>query len=215
MMLKNILQNNIIIGMLLFFQDLNEGTTLTAINGQERPALEIFSHALHYFKEHALQQMKDQSSTNILNEDVRWVITVPAIWKAEAKQFMRRAAYDVSELKLKILYFNSEYLFYTRKHVTIWYRSHMTCDECFSHGIDQRLFLDEIQFGDPPSHLYTYQSFAWIWIHTTCIAQINLYLIVSRDRKNGYEFIIEILLKKKNYVNYDSIESVRSQCRTC
>ena len=109
MMLKNILQNNLIISMLLFFQDLNEGTTLTAINGQERPALEIFSHALHYFKEHALQQMKDQSSTNILNEDVRWVITVPAIWKAEAKQFMRRAAYDVSEPELEILYFNSEY----------------------------------------------------------------------------------------------------------
>ena len=29
------------------------------------------------------------------NADVRWVITVPAIWKMPAKQFMREAAYKV------------------------------------------------------------------------------------------------------------------------
>lgn len=32
------------------------------------------------------------------NNDVRWVITVPAIWKMPAKQFMREAAYKVSWL---------------------------------------------------------------------------------------------------------------------
>jgi len=30
-----------------------------------------------------------------MNDDVRWVITVPAIWKQSAKQFMREAAYQV------------------------------------------------------------------------------------------------------------------------
>ncbi len=58
-------------------------------------ALQVFSFALKFFKEHALQELSDQSSTKILNEDVRWVITVPAIWKAPAKQFMRAAAYEV------------------------------------------------------------------------------------------------------------------------
>ncbi|KAK2190301.1 hypothetical protein NP493_79g06007 [Ridgeia piscesae] len=67
---------------------------LEASNGKTMPALTIFSHALRFFKEHALQELSDQSSTKILNEDVRWVITVPAIWKAPAKQFMRQAAYD-------------------------------------------------------------------------------------------------------------------------
>lgn len=31
------------------------------------------------------------------NSDVRWVITVPAIWKQPAKQFMREAAYQVRD----------------------------------------------------------------------------------------------------------------------
>jgi hypothetical protein len=50
---------------------------------------------LQYFKEHALRELSDQSGTRFVNEDVRWVITVPAIWKQSAKQFMREAAYQV------------------------------------------------------------------------------------------------------------------------
>lgn len=59
------------------------------------PAVTVFAHALRYFKDHALQELSDQSATRILNEDVRWVVTVPAIWKQPAKQFMRAAAYKV------------------------------------------------------------------------------------------------------------------------
>ena len=81
----------------VLLQDLNKDTMLEAVNGKSMPALTIFSYALRFFKEHALQELSDQSSTKILNEDVRWVITVPAIWKAPAKQFMRQAAYDVSD----------------------------------------------------------------------------------------------------------------------
>lgn len=74
--------------------DLNKETTIKASNGKTHPALSVFSHALTFFKDHALQELSDQSSTTILNEDIRWVITVPAIWKAPAKQFMRQAAYQ-------------------------------------------------------------------------------------------------------------------------
>ena len=31
----------------------------------------------------------------VLSSEVRWVITVPAIWRQQAKQFMREAAYQV------------------------------------------------------------------------------------------------------------------------
>ena len=31
----------------------------------------------------------------VVQEDIRWVVTVPAIWRQEAKQFMREAAYQV------------------------------------------------------------------------------------------------------------------------
>ena len=89
-------------------QDLNKETTIKASNGKTHPALSVFSHALTFFKDHALQELSDQSSTTILNEDIRWVITVPAIWKAPAKQFMRQAAYQVpifySSLKTHLLF---------------------------------------------------------------------------------------------------------------
>ena len=76
-------------------QDLNTQTLIAASNGRKVPALTIFTYALQYFKEHALRELSDQSGTRFVNEDVRWVITVPAIWKQSAKQFMREAAYQV------------------------------------------------------------------------------------------------------------------------
>lgn len=41
------------------------------------------------------QELSDQTGGEFDNNDVRWVITVPAIWKMPAKQFMREAAYKV------------------------------------------------------------------------------------------------------------------------
>ncbi|CAF0792093.1 unnamed protein product [Rotaria sp. Silwood1] len=77
-----------------YIQDLNTQTLIAASNGRKVPALTIFTYALQYFKEHALRELSDQSGTRFVNEDVRWVITVPAIWKQSAKQFMREAAYQ-------------------------------------------------------------------------------------------------------------------------
>eukprot|EP00117_Sycon_ciliatum_P037973 scpid44333/ scgid28299/ Heat shock 70 kDa protein 12A len=75
-------------------EELHKGVELTAANGKKVLALRVFACALHFFKEHCLQELSDQSSTTILNSDIRWVITVPAIWKQPAKQFMRQAAYE-------------------------------------------------------------------------------------------------------------------------
>ncbi|CAF1325329.1 unnamed protein product [Adineta steineri] len=77
-----------------YVQELNTQTLITASNGRKVPALTIFTYALQYFKEHALRELSDQSGTRFVNEDVRWVITVPAIWKQSAKQFMRESAYQ-------------------------------------------------------------------------------------------------------------------------
>ena len=79
-------------------QNLNKDTAMTAANGATVPAMTVFCHALQFFKDHALQEITDQSDVKITNDDVKWVITVPAIWKAPAKQFMRQAAYIVSLL---------------------------------------------------------------------------------------------------------------------
>ncbi|XP_029376874.1 heat shock 70 kDa protein 12A isoform X2 [Echeneis naucrates] len=72
--------------------NLSIDTDLHAANGKRVKALDIFAYALAFFKEQALK-LSDQTGSEFDNNDVRWVITVPAIWKMPAKQFMREAAY--------------------------------------------------------------------------------------------------------------------------
>ncbi|KAG1972741.1 heat shock 70 kDa protein 12A isoform X1 [Pimephales promelas] len=73
--------------------NLSIDTDLHAANGKRVKALDIFAYALAFFKEQALKELSDQAGGDFENSDVRWVITVPAIWKMPAKQFMREAAY--------------------------------------------------------------------------------------------------------------------------
>ena len=77
---------------------LSRDTMITAANGKAHPALDVFAHALRYFRQHAVQELSDQTSTSLVDSDVRWVITVPAIWKPPARQFMRIAAVQVSTI---------------------------------------------------------------------------------------------------------------------
>lgn len=69
---------------------------LEAANGFRLPALFVFAQALNYFKMQCIEEICDQSTTNVTNKDIQWVITVPAIWRPSAKQFMRRVAVEVS-----------------------------------------------------------------------------------------------------------------------
>ncbi|XP_044285491.1 heat shock 70 kDa protein 12B isoform X2 [Varanus komodoensis] len=73
--------------------DLTMKTELEAVNGKKVPALEVFAHALRFFKQQAVKELRDQCPVLPERDAIRWVITVPAIWKQPAKQFMREAAY--------------------------------------------------------------------------------------------------------------------------
>ncbi|XP_051504637.1 heat shock 70 kDa protein 12B [Myxocyprinus asiaticus] len=73
--------------------DLSMETELESVSGRRVRAIEVFAHALRFFREHALKEVKDQSSSVLEGNEVRWVITVPAVWRQPAKQFMREAAY--------------------------------------------------------------------------------------------------------------------------
>ncbi|XP_072543675.1 heat shock 70 kDa protein 12B isoform X2 [Salminus brasiliensis] len=73
--------------------DLTMVTELESVSGRRVRAIEVFAHALRFFREHALKEVKDQSSSVLEGTEVRWVITVPAVWRQPAKQFMREAAY--------------------------------------------------------------------------------------------------------------------------
>ena len=65
-----------------------------AANGKELSAMTVFSLTLNYFRNHALRELGDATGSKITQNDIRWVITVPAIWRQKAKQFMREAAYE-------------------------------------------------------------------------------------------------------------------------
>ena len=66
---------------------------ITAGNGKQMPALEIFSAAINFLKEHFLKNINNRTARNKITVDnVCWVLTVPAIANDTAKQFMREAA---------------------------------------------------------------------------------------------------------------------------
>ena len=55
------------------------------------PLMDVISDAIRYLKEIALELISKQNSS----VDIQWVITVPAIWNAKARHFMRKAAEQV------------------------------------------------------------------------------------------------------------------------
>lgn len=80
----------------LFLQKVTSDMGLKASNGKMLPALKVFSESLRYLKEHALNTIQEASFETIYSkEEITWVITVPAIWSAAARQFMRLAAKEV------------------------------------------------------------------------------------------------------------------------
>lgn len=53
-------------------------------------ASEVFAAVIRYFKDHMLDKLR-QRTRGVRDEDIRWVLTVPAIWSDAAKQFMIEA----------------------------------------------------------------------------------------------------------------------------
>jgi hypothetical protein len=73
---------------------------ISPINGSKAtsmPAIQVFSKALKYLKDKLMDfiesKMEGLGITD--SDDIRWVLTVPAIWKPGARHFMREAAYRV------------------------------------------------------------------------------------------------------------------------
>ncbi|XP_060565801.1 heat shock 70 kDa protein 12A-like [Ruditapes philippinarum] len=69
--------------------------------GHKMKALEVFGIAIKYLKDHLMGCLR-----NILHDiddnDLRWVLTVPAIWNDGSKQFMREAA-EIAGIKTENL----------------------------------------------------------------------------------------------------------------
>ncbi|XP_060554290.1 heat shock 70 kDa protein 12A-like [Ruditapes philippinarum] len=67
-------------------------TPIEDISGKNMPAFDIFAHSISFLKNHLWKTLQSRVC-GILETDIQYVITVPAIWDPRAKQFMRRAAY--------------------------------------------------------------------------------------------------------------------------
>ena len=66
------------------------------ISRKELPAMYVFSKAIEYMHNHLLNGLKEQDDDKIAEENINWVLTVPAIWDDTAKMFMREAAVKVN-----------------------------------------------------------------------------------------------------------------------
>ena len=57
----------------------------------------MFAAVIRFLKGHLLDTL-EKRGTGIENNDIHWVLTVPAIWSDSAKQFMRESANEVIDI---------------------------------------------------------------------------------------------------------------------
>ncbi|XP_062571659.1 uncharacterized protein LOC134233692 [Saccostrea cucullata] len=73
-------------------ESLNRGTVIQDDKGKECFAVKIFAMSIQHFKDKLLRDL-DLSRAPCSADDIRWVLTVPAIWGEQAKQMMQESAY--------------------------------------------------------------------------------------------------------------------------
>ena len=78
-------------------QDVHRSTTIPDERGKHMPALDVFAEAIGYLKRHVMKSC-DERGFGLSEHEIKWVLTVPAIWGDAAKQFMRTAAEQVDEV---------------------------------------------------------------------------------------------------------------------
>lgn len=64
------------------------------ITGKSVLAMDVFSLSIQALKDHLMETL-DKRGIGMRVKDIRWVLTVPAIWTDAAKQFMRKSAEKV------------------------------------------------------------------------------------------------------------------------
>ncbi|CAG2224379.1 unnamed protein product [Mytilus edulis] len=70
-------------------KDISEQMLLYDVKGQSLSAVEVFSTAIKALKDHL---KIENNMRDIKMQDIKWVLTIPAIWSAKSKLFMRRCA---------------------------------------------------------------------------------------------------------------------------
>lgn len=66
---------------------------IAADNAVQLPLVYVVSLALGHIKSQIVKRLNNSDRVTLRSSDIRWVLTVPAIWSAFGKTFMRAAAY--------------------------------------------------------------------------------------------------------------------------
>lgn len=80
---------------------------LKEMGGKTMKAMLVFAFCIEYIKDRVLERLH-QATDSLNDDDVRWVLTVPAIWSDQARQFMIEAAAKVTAIvqNYKFTYMN-------------------------------------------------------------------------------------------------------------
>ena len=71
------------------------------IAGKSVPAMKVFGTSIRALMKHLFLTFTERG-IEIEPMDIRWVLTVPAIWSEAAKQFMRKSANLVNTIYTKL-----------------------------------------------------------------------------------------------------------------
>jgi hypothetical protein len=69
-----------------------DGPRITSANGEKFLVIDLIADSLRFLKDEALKEIKEATSGYLKENNIRWCLTVPAIWTDADKQLMRRAA---------------------------------------------------------------------------------------------------------------------------
>ncbi|VDH95526.1 Hypothetical predicted protein [Mytilus galloprovincialis] len=91
--------------LLMEKEELDEQTLVEDMDKKPISALLVFTEAIKYLKNHLLNDLKKRN-LDVPDNQIKWVLTVPAIWSDPAKQFMRTAAEqaDIPHSSLTLAY---------------------------------------------------------------------------------------------------------------
>jgi len=62
-----------------------------SVDNREMNLLVVISESLRFIADKAMKKLEEQVG-KLIKGKIRWVLTVPALWNEEHKQFMRKAA---------------------------------------------------------------------------------------------------------------------------
>uniref|UniRef100_A0AAU0MT83 Heat shock protein family A member 12 variant X6 n=1 Tax=Urechis unicinctus TaxID=6432 RepID=A0AAU0MT83_UREUN len=82
-------------------KNIGRATYVPAKRGNATSAMGLFSYGLKYLAEHLIGTVGKETGESVTKDQIRWVITVPAIWSDAAKQFMRQAAFQAELIPTK------------------------------------------------------------------------------------------------------------------